>query len=92
MTPYCTDQMRRDWVLGPGACDGDYEHCKHVVKIGKQEYCGFVPGRCALHQVIRSQAGCLWCKWSTKDIDSAKCLPCLSADERINFEREDDGK
>lgn len=85
---YCLDEKLRKWMNGPGNdCGGDWEHCKHVVMIGNQSYCGYCPGRCALHQVVRSQAGCLWCKHSTKNLDSAKCLPCLSAETRINFER-----
>ena len=90
MTRYCEDEKLRLWNLGPNECNGDYEKCKRVVKFGNQAYCGYTPGRCGLHQVIRSQAGCLFCKYSTKNLDSAKCLPCLSAEKRINFERQED--
>lgn len=85
MTRYC--EKLRTWNLGPDACDGDYANCKCVVKFGNQEYCGYCPGRCGLHQVIKSQAGCLFCKYATKNLYSAKCLPCLSAEIRINYER-----
>lgn len=82
---YCDDEKLRTWALGPGACDGNYEHCKQVIKFGKQEYCGYCPGRCATHQVIRTQAGCIWCKHSTKNLDCKTCAECLAAPTRINF-------
>ena len=72
-------------MLGPGRCDGDYAHCKHVVKFGKQEYCGYCPPRVTLHQVIRSEAHCLWCKYATRSLDYNKCVECLSAETRIHF-------
>lgn len=88
---YCKDERLRKWNLGPDIdCGGKFEACKHIVKIGNQFYCGYCPGRCSLHQIIRGQAGCLFCKHSTKNLNSAKCLPCLSADTRINFEREEE--
>ena len=86
---YCIDEKQRKWVNGPDInCGGDWEHCKRVVMFGNQSYCGYTPGRCGLWQVVRTQAGCLWCKHSKKNLDSAKCLPCLSAETRINFEDE----
>lgn len=50
-------------------------HCKHRDGSG-------------LHQIIRSQAGCLFCKYSTRKLYYSKCMDCLSADTRINFEKE----
>ena len=86
---YCNDEKRRRWNFGPDFhCDGDAVKCRYLVKIGGQEYCGWCPPRCTLHQVVRSQAGCLWCKYATKGLESAKCLPCLGAETRINFEDE----
>ena len=85
---YCTDKELRRWVFGPDMkCDGNSATCKYVVSFGKQQYCGWCPPRCTLHQVIRGQANCLWCKYATKNLDCAKCLPCLSAETRINFVR-----
>lgn len=85
---YCTDEKLRIWNLGHEvSCDPNPDRCKYLVKFGKQEYCGWCPPRCTLHQVIRGQAHCLWCKYATKKLDCAKCLPCLSADNRIHFER-----
>lgn len=88
MTVYCADKARREWALGRGVCDGDSERCGHLLRIGKQEYCGYCPARCGLHQIIRSQAGCLFCKYSTRKLDYPKCVECLSVDTRINFEKE----
>lgn len=89
MTDYCRDEARRKWNFGPNfSCDGDSNKCKYVVKFGKQEYCGWCPPRCSLHQVIKSQAGCLWCKYATKRLDYPKCIECLSSQERINFTKE----
>ena len=85
-TLYCNDEKRRQWNFGPSFhCDGDSAKCRYLVKFGKQEYCGYCPPRCTLHQVIRSQAGCLFCLFATKGLSCAKCLPCLSAETRINF-------
>ena len=89
MTKYCNDEKLRTWNLGQNVCEGDFNHCKYRVIFGKSEYCGYTPGRCTLHQIIRSQAGCLFCKYATKKLSSAKCEPCLSAETRINYERQD---
>lgn len=86
MTKYCKDKELREWNLGHDIkCDGDYEKCKHLIFFGKQAYCGWCPPRCTLHQVVRGQAGCLWCKYSTKSLDCSKCIECLSSQERVNF-------
>ena len=87
MTENCVDKKLRKWQIGDTDCNGDYKHCNRIVRFGKQEYCGFTPGRCGIHQVIRTQAGCLFCKYATKNLDCAKCLPCLSSETRINFEK-----
>ena len=88
---YCTDEKLRVWNLGPSVvCDGQPDGCEWLVQFGKQAYCGHCPPRVTLHQVVRGQAGCLWCKWATRNLDSARCLPCLSADTRINFQKEDE--
>ena len=88
-TVYCDDAPRREWALGhEHFCDGNSEKCGHLILIGRQAYCGYCPARCGLHQIIRSQAGCLFCKHSTKRLDCAKCAECLSAANRINYERE----
>ena len=85
---YCTDEDLRIWNLGHEAiCDGDFEKCRFAIRFGKQAYCGYCPPRCHLHQIIRGQAGCLFCKHATKKLNSAKCLPCLSAETRINYTR-----
>ena len=93
MAVYCADKKRRDWALGKNVCDGDSAKCKQLIRIGKQEYCGFSPPRCNVHQVVRSQAGCLFCKYATRNLNYTKCVECLSADNRINFEKdvEDNG-
>lgn len=55
-------------------CDG----CKYIVQIGKRKFCGKCEGgRVILHDVIRSQIGCVFCENYTKKLDSAKCLRCL---------------
>lgn len=83
---YCTNKKLRIWNLGHADfCIEDFYKCKHAVKIGKQCYCGYCPPRVTLHQVIRGQAGCLWCKYATKKLDYSKCADCLSQPERINF-------
>jgi hypothetical protein len=83
---YCNNVELRKWNLGGGDyCNGDFDKCKHSVKIGKQEYCGYCPPRVTLHQVIRGQAGCLWCKYATKKLNCTKCVDCLSQPKRINF-------
>lgn len=88
MADYCKDEARRKWNFGPDFnCDGDSNKCKYVVKFGKQEYCGYCPPRVTLHQVIRSQAGCLFCKYATKKLSYEKCISCLSEKTRINFVR-----
>ena len=87
---YCTDKALRVWNLGhDDFCNETPAKCRYLVKIGKQEYCGYCPARVALHQVIRGQAGCIWCKHSTKNLDCKRCAECLGAPTRINF---DDGK
>ncbi len=91
MTVYCADKKRRDWALGKNVCDGDSAKCGYLIKIGKQEYCGFCPPRCAVHQVIRSQAGCTFCKYATRKLSYTKCVECLSADSRINYEKDVEG-
>lgn len=86
MPEYCTNKKLRVWNLGhDDFCVEDFSKCKHAVMIGKQEYCGYCPPRCTLHQVIRGQAGCVWCKYATKNLDYPKCVDCLSQPERINF-------
>ena len=86
MAKYSADKKLREWNLGhDDFCIEDFDKCKHAVRIGKQEYCGYCPSRCTLHQVIRGQAGCLWCKYATKRLDCSKCADCLSQPERINF-------
>ena len=87
---YCNNKPLRDWVMGPNFCDGDYSKCKHVVKFGKIEYCGKCPPRCTLHQIIRTQAECLFCKYATKKLSYSKCTECLSSETRINYVRIDD--
>lgn len=83
------NEEKRRWIFGQDfVCDGDFENCRHRVKIGKQEYCGYCPPRVALHQVIKGQAGCLWCVYYTKDIDCNRCLECLSAATRIHHKSE----
>ena len=89
MTEYCNNKEKRDWMLGKNVCDGNSSSCKRIVKFGKQEYCGFCPPRCALHQIIKGQAGCVFCKYYTKDLDSSKCYSCLSFETRINFVKGD---
>ena len=89
MTKFCNDEAKRDWCFGKGICDGDFAHCRRVVVIGKQAYCGYCPPRCALHQVIKGQAGCIGCRRYVKDLDSRVCVECLSADGRILFEARD---
>lgn len=86
MTEYCINKQVREWVLGKNVCDGDYSKCKYIIKFGKQEYCGFCPPRCSPHQIVKSQAGCIFCKHYTKDIDNLKCFYCLCSETRINFE------
>lgn len=85
MPKYCTDEKLRKWNLGSTDCEGDYDHCKHVIRFGGQEYCGFMPPRCGLHEMIRGQAGCLGCEHYTRKLKSAKCDPCLSAPTRVNY-------
>ena len=88
-TLYCNDEKRRQWNFGPSFhCDGDSTKCEYLVRFGKQEYCGYCPPRCTPHQVVRSQAGCLFCKYVTKSLSSNKCFSCLSAETRINYEDE----
>ena len=90
MTDYCRDSGLRAWALGPELqCDGDFETCKNLILKWKKPYCCYVPTGCGLHQIIRTQAGCRWCKHVTKSLDSAKCAECLSEDSRINYEPED---
>lgn len=87
MTEYCNNEKLRVWNLGrETACDGDFERCKYVVWFGKQAYCGHCPPRVGLHQLVRGQAGCLWCKYATKRLDYTKCVDCLSSGKRVNFE------
>lgn len=87
MTKYCENEELRNWSLGHNVCDGDPQKCKRLIKFGKQEYCGFCPSHCALHQIIKGQAGCIFCKYYSKDIDSKKCLECLSNEKRINWQK-----
>ena len=86
MTKYCKNKKIREWAIGRDVgCGGDYEHCKNIVSFGDQKYCGYCPGRVAMHQTIRDQAGCIWCVNYTKDLTCKKCAECLSAKTRINF-------
>jgi hypothetical protein len=88
MTEYCTNDELRIWNLGhEDFCIKDFSKCKYAIKIGTQEYCGYCPQRCAKSEIIRGQAGCLWCKHSTKKIYSEKCVECLSNAKRINYEK-----
>lgn len=85
MTKYCKSRGLREWMLGKNICDGNSSICKHIVKFGNQEYCGFCPPRCSLHQIVKHQAGCLFCRHYIKDLDSSKCYICLSSETRINL-------
>lgn len=90
MAKYCHDKALREWNLGHGDfCCENFDKCKYAVKFGREEYCGYCPPRCTLHQVVRGQAGCVWCKYATDKLSSAKCVPCLSAPTRVNFTREE---
>ena len=83
---YCTNEKLRKWNRGPDfQCDGDADACKYLVRFGTQCYCGWTPPRVTLHQVIRSEAGCLFCRYATHKLTSAKCEECLKAEERINY-------
>ena len=85
---YCTNETLRKWNLGPDfQCNGGFDKCKYAVTFGDQPYCGYCPGRCGLHQIIKGQAGCLFCKYVVKNLDSKKCFECLSAETRINYDR-----
>lgn len=90
MTRYCQDEALRKWNNGPddSYCPRDPTLCRHVVAFGNNEYCGWCPPRVTQHQVIRSQAGCLWCRYATKGLTYGRCAECLCADTRINFEDE----
>lgn len=83
---YCNNKELREWNLGHGNfCIEDFNRCKNAIKIGNQEYCGYCPPRVDMRQVIRGQAGCLWCKHATKRLNFSKCADCLGQPERINF-------
>lgn len=53
-----------------------------------------VPARCSLHQCVKGRAvgdysqyrQCILCRYYTKDIDSAVCLPCLNSDDLDNWQ------
>ena len=86
---YCINKTVRVWNLGHADfCNEDFNKCKYAVKFGKQEYCGYCPPRVTLHQVIRGQAGCLWCKYATKKLSCELCTECLSNTARTNFKDE----
>ena len=89
MTEYCNNKEKREWMLGKNVCDGDPSICKSLVRFGKQEYCGFCPPRCGLHQIVKSQAGCLFCRYYTLSLDSLRCNSCLRSETRINFVKGD---
>lgn len=98
MTKYCSDEKLREWVFGHNEdgsvrpdCHGDFGKCRYVIRFGKQEYCGYCPEHVATHQVIRSQAGCLWCRYATKKLTYSMCVECLSQSERVNFDDERNG-
>ena len=85
-TKFCNDEKLRVWVMGQTNCNGDFEHCKHVVWFGKQAYCGYCPPRVGLHQVIRGHAGCVWCEHYTKALTCERCVECLSQPTRTRME------
>ena len=88
-TLYCKREDVRRWALGKDIdCNGNPETCKHAVEIGKETYCGYCPPRCALHQIVKGQAGCMGCEYYTKDINTAKCLECLSNPSRTMYKGE----
>ena len=75
------------------ACNHCKPDCKHIVLIGKKEFCGVCPGRTGLHQIIRSQGvssqrwrNCTFCRHYTKDWTCKRCTECLTGDELPNFE------
>lgn len=87
LSKWCTDEGRMRWNLGQDAtCPEDKEHCKFLVYFGQQAYCGHCPPRCVVHDLVRSQAGCLFCKHTTKKLTCATCAECLSERTRINFD------
>lgn len=75
------------WFFGCIPC-GEINKCKYEIKFGKVGYCGYCPARCGLHEVIKSQKGCMWCIHYTKDLKSKVCMECLEHYENINFKRE----
>lgn len=82
---------------GPGcyARDGEVacEECKHLVVFGKVSYCGYVPQRLTLRDVIKMEARdedneaklCCFCAHNHNKLDSQTCLECLGTEHLDNF-------
>lgn len=79
-------------------CDAkSCQDCKYLVIFGKLAYCGFCPGWCALHQVIKGSRAylldgksyplksCIFCVHYTKSLGCDTCTECLSSYELKNF-------
>lgn len=67
--------------------------CKKLVIFGNVGRCGFSPGRCATHQVIKSAYDpnrpyrrCIVCKHYNKRLTSERCCDCLACSALPNFE------
>lgn len=63
--------------------DDKCKGCKEIVQIGKRKFCGVTPARCGLHQIIRSQIGCIGCEHYTKNLDCKTCLSCLEEHPQV---------
>lgn len=82
---------------GPGCYTSDgavaCEKCKHLVVFGKVSYCGYVPGRCTLRDVIKGAARddeneakhCFFCAHSHLKLNSDTCAECLGTEHLDNF-------
>ena len=57
--------------------DEKCEGCKQVVIINGKKFCGRTEGKVDLHQIVRGQMGCLFCKYYTKKLNSRVCEDCM---------------
>lgn len=61
-------------------------NCVNIIQIGKRKFCGLTPPRCTIHQCVRDQIGCIFCKNYTKRLDCVACMACLEANEGVSAE------
>lgn len=83
----------RHYIGSYEKCDDICEKCIYGLTILDIVYCGFCPGRCGQHEVIKGSTvaehddlrRCILCKHYAKSLKSEVCLSCLGTHELDNY-------